>query len=119
KVFGVYKLVNWRVNTVPGMFPENARAIQQFLEDPLETLVLLMPRLPVFEPTSKLTQEHIDDLQMSQKTLLECCVQQLSNAAFPVLTRCILPTEAIGGIFQEHYFSPYIIPTIPHVLWMD
>ncbi|KAJ2974290.1 hypothetical protein NUW54_g11915 [Trametes sanguinea] len=115
EVFGVYKPVDRRVKPVPGVFPEDARVIRQFPEDPLETLVPLTPHPPVFEPTPKLTQERMDGLQINSDGFLWPEEERLFQHIFRLNEKVLAFEEGD----REDYFSPYIIPTIPHVPWMD
>lgn len=60
-VYGAYKPVAQRVKPVPGVFPEDARVIRQFPEDPLDTLPPLTCHPPEFKPSQKLTQGRMQD----------------------------------------------------------
>jgi len=50
--FTAYKRVDRKVKPVPGIFPEDARVIRQFPEDPLLSLPYLSPNPPTFKPTT-------------------------------------------------------------------
>ena len=49
--FTAYKRVDKKVKPVPGIFPEDARVIRQFPEDPLHTLTSLPTHPPDFVPS--------------------------------------------------------------------
>ncbi|OSC96262.1 hypothetical protein PYCCODRAFT_1379499, partial [Trametes coccinea BRFM310] len=119
QVLGVYKPVDRRVKPVPGVFPEDARVLRQFPEDPLATLVPLDPNPPVFEPTAKLTKERMDGLQINSDGFLWPEEEKLFQHIFRLNEKVLAFEEGDRGTFREDYFSPYIIPTIPHVPWMD
>ncbi|EPQ51283.1 hypothetical protein GLOTRDRAFT_49321, partial [Gloeophyllum trabeum ATCC 11539] len=55
----MYKRVDRKIKPVPGIFPEDARVIRQFPENPLLSLPTLSVMPPEFNPTSKFTAEHI------------------------------------------------------------
>ncbi|KAI0365609.1 hypothetical protein BV20DRAFT_917832, partial [Pilatotrama ljubarskyi] len=65
RVFGAYKPVAQRVKPVPGVFPEDARVIRQFPENPLNTLTPLTCHPPEFVPTMKLTKERMEGMKIN------------------------------------------------------
>ncbi|KAI0349170.1 hypothetical protein OH77DRAFT_1381348, partial [Trametes cingulata] len=69
-VYGVYKPVDRRVKPVPGVFPEDARVVRRFPENPLDSLQPLTPNPPEFVPTAKLTQERMDNMKINAKKFL-------------------------------------------------
>jgi hypothetical protein len=70
KVFTAYKTVDKKVKPVPGIFPESARVCRQFPHNPLERLQILSPTPPTFVPTSQLTQERLDSLEINKEGFL-------------------------------------------------
>ena len=50
---------------MPGRYPEDARVIQRFPEDPLAMLLPLTPRPPDFIPTKKLTAECLESMHIN------------------------------------------------------
>ena len=57
QVATAYKTVAKKVRPVPAVFPEEARVIRKFPEDPLLSMPILSPNPPDFIPTEKLTKE--------------------------------------------------------------
>lgn len=120
RVFGSkYKPVAQQVKPVPGLFPEGARVTRQFPEDPLDSLPLLTCHPPEFIPTKKLTIERIEGMKLNQDGFLWSEEEKLFQHIFQINEDVLAFTEADRGSFREDYFSPYIIPTIPHIPWME
>ncbi|KAJ8462647.1 hypothetical protein ONZ51_g10761 [Trametes cubensis] len=118
-VYGAYKPVDRRVKPVPGVFPEDARVVRQFPEDPLASLQPLTPHPPDFVPTMKLTRERMEGLKINADGFLWPEEEKLLKHIFSLNEKVLAFEEGDRGTFREDYFSPYIIPTIPHVPWMD
>lgn len=118
-VYGAYKPVAQRVKPVPGVFPEDARVIRQFPEDPLDTLPPLTCHPPEFKPSQKLTQERMQDLKINPDGFLQPEEEKLFQHIFSTNEKVLAFEESDRGTFKEDYFSPYIIPTVPHVPWVD
>lgn len=119
EVYGTYKPVAQRVKPVPGVFPEDARVVRQFPENPLDSLPALTNRPPEFTPTKKLTQERLKGLKINPDGFLEPEEEKLFQHIFKLNEKVLAFEESDRGTFREEYFSPYIIPTIPHVPWVD
>ena len=64
-VYGAYKQVDRKVRPVPGIVPEEARVMRQFLEDPLDSLPFLTSCPPEFMPTERLTMERIKEMNIN------------------------------------------------------
>ena len=114
-----YKPVAQQVKPVPGLFPEGARVTRQFPEDPLASLPSLTCHPPEFVPTDKLTEERIDGMKLNEDGFLWPEEEKLFQHIFQMNERVLAFTEADRGSFREDYFSPYIIPTIPHIPWTE
>ncbi|KAI0370316.1 hypothetical protein BV20DRAFT_905325, partial [Pilatotrama ljubarskyi] len=119
RVSGAYKPVARRVKPVPGVFPEDARVSRQFPEDPLDSLPPLTCHPPEFVPSMKLTQERMDGLKINSDGFLWPEEEKLFQHIFSLNEKVLAFEESDRGTFREAYFSPYIIPTIPHVPWED
>ncbi|KIJ11218.1 hypothetical protein PAXINDRAFT_15850 [Paxillus involutus ATCC 200175] len=68
--FKVYKPVDHKVKSVPGIFPQEAAVVRQFPYDPLESLPPLTPHPPSFTPSNKITKNHIDEIQVNKQGFL-------------------------------------------------
>src|SRR6266481_6395693 len=115
--FTAYKRVDRKVKPVPGTFPEDARVTRQFPEDPLLSLPYLTPTPPEFVPTTKFTQELMDGLEINTTGFLSSEEEKLFEHVMAINEEALCFAEADRGTFKESYFSPYIIPTVPHVPW--
>ena len=115
--FTAYKRVDRKVKPVPGIFPEDARVIRQFPEDPLLSLPYLSPNPPTFKPTTKFTQERMEALKINSTGFLSLEEEKLIQHVMTLNEEALCFEEAERGTFKESYFSPYIIPTIPHIPW--
>lgn len=115
--FTAYKRVDRKVKPVPGTFPEDARVTRQFPEDPLLSLPYLTPTPPEFIPTTKFTQELMDGLEINTTGFLSSEEEKLFKHVMAINEEALCFAEADRGTFKESYFSPYIIPTVPHVPW--
>ncbi|KIK20362.1 hypothetical protein PISMIDRAFT_50160, partial [Pisolithus microcarpus 441] len=110
-----YKHVDHQVKPVPGVYPEDTHVHRQFPEDPLKSLIPLLPHPPTFIPMKKLTRECLDSMKLNadnflwpEEEKLFCHIVKLNE-----LTNCF----ADEGNFRSDYFTPYIIPVLPHEPW--
>lgn len=115
--FTAYKHVDQKVKPVPGTFLEDACALRQFPEDPLLSLPHLSPNLPNFVSNAKFTMECLEALEINPSGFLLPMEEKLFNHVMFLNQEALSFEEADCGTFKELYFSPYIIPTIPHVPW--
>ncbi|KLO04728.1 hypothetical protein SCHPADRAFT_917895 [Schizopora paradoxa] len=113
-----YKRVDRKVKPVPGIFPEDARVIRRFPEDPLASLPALPTRPPNFVPSERLTAERVRELSINDGFLWPE-EEKLFTHIFKLNELALAFEETHRGTLREDYFSPYIIPTIPHVPWAD
>ena len=116
-VWTAYKPVARKVKPVPGVFPEDARVERKIPEDPLLTLPPLPIHPPNFIPTSKLTQENLESLCINHEGFLWPEEEKLIIHVIKLNERAIAFDDMERGTLREDYFSPYIIPTIPHIPW--
>jgi len=114
---GAYKRVDRKVKPVPGRYPEDTCVHCQFPENPLDSLTPLTPLPPDFIPTKKLIKEHLalmklnpDDFLWPEEEKLFVHVMKLNEVALAF-------DESERGNFRSDYFSPYIIPVLPHEPW--
>ena len=117
KVFTAYKRVAQKIHPVSGTFPQEARVTRQFPHNPLDTLPKLPTHPPDFIPTSRLTAERMDSLEVNKDGFLLAEEEKLFKHIL-VLNEATLPFEEKDrGIFRRDYFSDYIMPTVPHTPW--
>jgi transposase InsO family protein len=117
QAYTAYKRVGQKVHPVSGTFPEEARVIRQFPEDPLLSLPLLTTNPPEFTPTQRLTTERIKEFNLNsdgflwpEEEKLFLHILKLNEATLPF-------EEKDRGTLRQDYFSDYIMATIPHTPW--
>ena len=98
------------------MFLEDARITRQFLKDPLTTLLELPTHPPEFMPTLHLTEERLKILCINEGFLWPE-EEKLFAHIFKLNQYTLAFEESHRGSFRDDYFSPYIIPTVPHIPW--
>ena len=116
-VFTAYKRVDKKVKPVPTVFPEDAKVKRQFPEDPLDSLPNLPSHPPVFIPTQRLTTENVKLLNIDSNDFLWPEEKKLFLYIMSVNERTLAFDETQRGTLRDDYFSPYIIPVIPHTPW--
>ena len=113
-----YKRVDQKVRPVPGVFPENIKVRRIIPEDPL----LSLPQLPIvppdFTPTTKLTTERMNDLNIHSNPFLWPEEIKLFQHIFKLNERSLAFHQSERGTFREDYFSPYIYPVVDHIPWV-
>jgi hypothetical protein len=116
-VYGMYKPVARKVKPVPGIFPEEARVDRKIPRDPLHTLPALTTHPPDFVPSARLSLERIEILKVNPNGFLWPEEEKLFLHILHLNEEVIAFDEIERGTLREDYFSPYIIPTVPHVPW--
>ena len=117
QVHTAYKRVDRKVKPVPGVFPEDPRVIRQIPEDPLKTLPPLPKNPPAFKKTGRLTKERLETLNINPDGFLWPEEEKLFGHVLQLNQHTLVFEEHERGTFREDYFSPYIVPTVPHVPW--
>lgn len=116
-VFTAYKRVDKKIKPINGHFPESAQVRRTIPVDPLLTLPRLDKKPPPFKPTSRLTQERMNMININPDGYLS---EQEERLFMQVLTNnetSLAFDESDRGTLKESYFSPYIMPTIEHTPW--
>ena len=116
-VMTMYKKVADKVRPVPASFPEDCHVQRTIPEDPFLTLPFLSPNPPEFTPTNKISTERLKILKINEKGFLLPEEEKLFKHIMVLNEAAIAFEDAERGTFKESYFSPYIIPTIPHIPW--
>lgn len=112
-----YKRVDKKVKPIPGVFPESCRVRRQFPEDPLKSLTPLPFHSPEFIPNGRLTLERLTEMNINPDGFLWPEEEKLFQQILQRNQHTLVFEEEERGTFREEYFSPYIIPTIPHIPW--
>jgi len=116
--FGVYKRIGRKVHPVSCAFPEDCYVQRQIPEDPLLTLLPLPTNPPDFMPTLKISEDRCKILNVNAKGFLSPEEEKLFLWIMTTNEAAIAFEDAERGTFKESYFTPYIIPTIPHTPWV-
>jgi transposase InsO family protein len=115
--YTMYKRVDKKIKPVPGVFPQEAQVQRQFPHNPLDTLPILTPHPPEFRPSAKITMERMKSLNINSVGFLLPEEEKLFSHIMKLNEDALAFEDNDRGTFKESYFSPYIIPTIPHVPW--
>ena len=116
-VYTAYKRVDKKVKPVPGVFPEESRVLRRIPEDPLLSLPPLPKTPPEFQSNGRLTEERLTNLNINPDGFLWPEEEKLFNHVLQLNQHTLVFEEEQRGTFREDYFTPYIIPTVPHIPW--
>ena len=116
-VFTAYKRVDKKIHPVSTQFPEDCYVSRQIPEDPLLTLPQLPTHPPKFAPTQKITLERMAMLNINSDGFLSSEEEKLFQFIMVLNEHAIAFEDIERGTLKESYFSPYIIPTVPHSPW--
>ena len=117
EALGAYKRVDKKIKPIPGVFPQEARVKRCFPEDPLLSLPELPFIPPEFVPTKKLTLERIRKLDINASGFLWPEEVKLFLFIFTLNEDALAFSEEERGNLRDDYFSPYIMPVVPHIPW--
>ncbi|KNZ71851.1 hypothetical protein J132_05808, partial [Termitomyces sp. J132] len=114
-----YKPVARKVKPVLGTSPEEFRIERHIIGDPLADMPQLSTNPPEFTPTGRYTAEckeiidqaHDDDFLWPEEKKLVHHLMMLQNEAFAW-------DDLQRGRLKEKYFSPVVMPVIPHTPWV-
>ena len=112
-----YKRVDKKVKPVPAVFPEDAKVTRTFPEDPLASLPPLPKNPPEFKPHGCLTHEGLEAIKVNESKFLWPEEEKLFVHVLQLNQDRFVFEDSQRGSFREDYFSPYIIPVVPHVPW--
>lgn len=115
--FTAYKSVDKKIKPVSGTFPEAARVHRQFPHDPLDGLPQLPTNPSKFIPNLHMTEERMKILNINSTGFLWAEEEKLFQQVMILNQGALAFEEVDRGTFSESYFSPYIIPTVPHTPW--
>ena len=116
-VLTAYKWVGKKIHPVSTQFSMDCQVTCQIPEDPLLTLLLLPAQPPEFIPTAKISLEQLAELNINATGFLWPEEEKLFQHVMKINETGIAFEDVERGTLKESYFSPYIIPTIPHLPW--
>jgi len=119
KIFTAYKKVDKKVKPVSGTFPQEALVKRTFPHDPLEGLPILSRMPPEFKPTKRITEERLLEMNINSEGFLSPEEEKLFISVLIANETTLAFEETDRGTLREDYFSPYIMPTIPHSAWEE
>ena len=114
-----YKRVDQKVRPIPSMIPYHMKTLRRYPGDPLKNLPKLPYNPPRFKPTSKVTSERMDGLEIDKIQNLWPEERKLLQHILVINERSIAFNEQERGTFKKEYFSDYKMPVIDHVPWQD
>ena len=117
--FTAYKRVDKKIHPISTRFPDDCHIKRQITDDPLLTLPLLTPNPPPFAPTKCISEERLKILDINGDKFLAPEEERLFQHIMVLNERGIAFEDVERGTLKEEYFSPYIIPTVPHQPWED
>ena len=115
--FTAYKRVDKKIKPVSTTFPEEARVKRQMPSNPLKTLTPLSKRPPEFTPTPHINQERLDTLNINPDNFLSKEEEKLFIQVMVNNEQSLAFVDTERGTLKESYFSPYVMPTVPHTPW--
>ena len=118
-IYGAYKRVDKKVRPVSKPIPIEFKVTRTIPYDPLATLPRLSRNPPEFSPTTKLTQERLDSLELDKSELLWPEEIKLFQQILLLNEEALAFEDEDRGTLKEAYFSPYKIPTVDHEPWQE
>lgn len=119
QIFATYKPVDRRVKPVSGTFPQDALVQRAFPHAPLEGLPKLSKIPPNFIPSTHISEERLKLININGDGFLWPEEEKLFIQVMLANERTLAFEETDRGTLREDYFSPYIMPTIPHTAWEE
>ncbi|TFK40084.1 hypothetical protein BDQ12DRAFT_697548 [Crucibulum laeve] len=117
KAFTAYKRVDKKVHPVSTAFPQECQVTRQIPADPILTLPFLTTNPPDFIPSEKISEDQMKKLNINSDGSLSNEEEKLFKHVMKLNETAIAFEDKERGTLKESYFSPYIIPTIPHIPW--
>ena len=119
KAYTAYKKVDRKIKPVSGTFPQNALVRRSFPHNPLEGLTILSKNPPNFIPTDRITEDRLKQMDINSAGFLYPEEEKLFIQVLLANEKALAFEETDRGTLREDYFSPYIMPTIPHSAWEE
>ena len=119
EVLTAYKRVDRKVKPVPAVYPEDAKVERRIPDPPpLASLQPLPIRPPEFMPDGgRLTEERLKEMNINPQGFLWPEEEKLFKHVLQLHQNSFVWEDHQRGSFREDYFSPYIIPVVPHIPW--
>jgi hypothetical protein len=117
QAFTMYKHVDKKIKPVSTTFSPDHEVRRTIPEDPLLTLPKLTETLPEFQTTARITQEPMNLLEINNKGYLSKEEEKLFKHMIVLNQDALAFEDSEQGMFKDSYFSPYKIPTVPHMPW--
>ena len=115
----MYKRVDKKVHPVSTHFPDDCYIRREISDNPLDTLPPLPFRPPEFQPTAKISHDRMKILNINPNKNLWPEEEKLFKHIMVLNEGGIAFEDIERGTLKDHYFSPYIIPTVDHKPWED
>jgi hypothetical protein len=115
--FTAYKRVDKKIHPISTQMPLEYQIKHKILTDPLDTLPPLPTHPPEFIPTPKITEERMKILNVNSTGFLWPEEEKLFQHVMILNEDGIAFEDVERGTLKEEFFSPYIIPTVPHSPW--
>ena len=119
RAYTAYKKVDRKVKPVSGTFPQDALVKRTFPHEPLEGLKILPKNPPDFVPTKHITEERYKQININSEGFLWPEEEKLFMQVLIANEKALAFEETDRGTLREDYFSPYVMPTIPHTAWEE
>jgi transposase InsO family protein len=114
-----YKPVSKRMKPVSVPFPQDAAVTRTMPEDPLASLPELTRNPPEFTPSERISMEQMKGMDINDNNFLWPEEEKLFQHILKLNEATLAFDDSQRGNFRDDYFSPYIIPTIPHTPWVQ
>jgi hypothetical protein len=116
--FTAYKQVDKKIKPASTTFPDEACIKCQIPFNPLKTLTPLSKHPLKFTPTPHINQQCLNTLNInSDKFLFKEEEEKLFIQVMMNNEQSLTFVDTERGTLKESYFPPYVIPTIPPILW--
>jgi hypothetical protein len=117
--YTAYKRVDQKVKPVSTTQPRGSHVRRTIPIDPLLSLPDLTPNPPAFAPNGRMTRARLDELEINKEGFLSKEEEQLFEHVMYLNQDALAWEDIERGTLSDEYFSPYVIPTVPHTPWED
>lgn len=117
QTYTAYKRVDQKVKPIPAVFPSDAGVIWQFPSNPLDSLQPLPTNPPEFTLSAKINHERLEILAVNNKGYLWPEEEKLFKYIMKTNEGALAFEDSERGTLREDYFTPYIMPVVPHIPW--
>jgi hypothetical protein len=115
-----YKPVHLKVRPTFTDLPDQFRIIREIKGDPLEGMPILPKDPPAFEAKGRYTEERREQFEKAQGSgFLRPKEMDLVNHIVSKQNKAFAWEDSERGSFNEDFFPPVVMPTIPHTPWRE